>query len=150
MLFTGNQFGKAEEAIKLYTSLFDKSSTDTLIHYPEGDANAGKVMYAEFKLDQYPLIAMDGPGEHAYTFNEAVSLMVECGTQKEIDYFWEKLTADGGKESMCGWLKDKFGVSWQIIPSIIGKVMTDPVKGPKAMQALMKIKKIDIETMVNA
>jgi len=101
-------------------------------------------------LNEYPLIAMDGPGEHGYTFNEAVSLVVNCDTQEEIDFFWDKLTANGGQESMCGWLKDKFGVSWQIIPSIIGKVMTDPEKGPRAMQALMKMKKIDIETMVNA
>jgi predicted 3-demethylubiquinone-9 3-methyltransferase (glyoxalase superfamily) len=150
MLFTGKQFGKAEEAIKLYTSVFDSSSTDTLIHYMEGDANAGKVMFSEFKLNQYPLIAMDGPGEHAYTFNEAVSLVVNCDTQEEIDYFWEKLTADGGQESMCGWLKDKFGVSWQIIPAIIGKLMTDPEKAPRVMQAVMKMKKLDIETMVNA
>jgi predicted 3-demethylubiquinone-9 3-methyltransferase (glyoxalase superfamily) len=150
MLFTGNQFGKAEEAINLYTSVFDKSSTDTLIHYPEGDTNAGKVMFSEFKLDQYSLIAMDGPGEHAYTFNEAVSFVVECETQQEIDFFWDKLTANGGQESMCGWLKDPFGVSWQIIPSIIGKLMSDPEKAPRVMQAVMKMKKLDIETMVNA
>jgi predicted 3-demethylubiquinone-9 3-methyltransferase (glyoxalase superfamily) len=151
MLFTGNQFGKAEEAIKLYASIFDSSSTDTQIHYyPDGDANAGKVMFSEFKLNQYPLIAMDGPGEHAYTFNEAVSLVVNCDTQKEIDYFWNKLTSDGGQESMCGWLKDKFGVSWQIVPSIIGQLMSDPEKAPRVMQAVMKMKKLDIETMVNA
>jgi predicted 3-demethylubiquinone-9 3-methyltransferase (glyoxalase superfamily) len=103
MLFTGNQFGKAEEAIKLYTSVFDNSSTDTRIHYyPEGDANAGKVMFSEFKLNQYPMIAMDGPGTHGYTFNEAVSFVVSCDTQEEINYFWDKFTADGGQESRCG------------------------------------------------
>jgi predicted 3-demethylubiquinone-9 3-methyltransferase (glyoxalase superfamily) len=151
MLFTGGQFGKAEEAIKLYTSVFNNSSKDIMIHhYPDKDPNAGKVMFSEFKLNEYPLIAMDGPGEHGYTFNEAVSIVVECETQEEIDFFWNKLTADGGQESMCGWLKDKFGVSWQIIPSIIGKVMTDPEKGSRAMQALMKMKKIDIESLVNA
>ena len=151
MLFTGKQFGRAEEAINLYTSVFDKSSTNTLIHhYPDGDANAGKVMFSEFILNDYPLIAMDGPGEHAYTFNEAVSFVVNCDTQEEIDYFWNKFTADGGQESMCGWLKDKFGVSWQIIPSIIGQLMSDPEKAPRVMQAVMKMKKLDIETMVNA
>jgi predicted 3-demethylubiquinone-9 3-methyltransferase (glyoxalase superfamily) len=150
MLFTGKQFGKAEEAINLYTSLFKNSSIHPLLHYPEGDANAGKVMFSEFKLNDYPLIAMDGPGEHAYTFNEAVSFVVNCDTQDEIDYFWDKFTADGGQESMCGWLKDKFGVSWQIVPSIIGKLMTDPEKAPRVMQAVMKMKKLDIETMVNA
>ncbi len=151
MLFTGNQFGSAEEAINFYTSVFDNSSTDTVIHhYPEGDANAGKVMFAEFKLNQYPIIAMDGPGEHGYTFNEAVSLVVNCDTQEEIDYFWNKFTAHGGQESMCGWLKDRFAVSWQIVPSIIGKLMSDPEKAPRVMQAVMKMKKLDIETMVNA
>jgi predicted 3-demethylubiquinone-9 3-methyltransferase (glyoxalase superfamily) len=151
MLFTGNQFGKAEEAIKLYTSVFNSSSTDTLIHYyPEGDVNAGKVMFSEFKLNQYPLIAMDGPGEHGYTFNEAVSIVVNCETQEEIDYLWNILTADGGQESMCGWLKDKFGVSWQIVPSIIGQLMSDPKKAPGVMQAVMKMKKLDIEKLIQA
>jgi predicted 3-demethylubiquinone-9 3-methyltransferase (glyoxalase superfamily) len=150
MLFTGNQFGKAEEAIKFYTSVFEQSSIDPLILYPEGDANAGKVMFSEFTLNQYPLIAMDGPGAHEYTFNEGVSLVVNCETQEEIDFFWNKLTANGGQESMCGWLKDKFGVSWQIVPSIIGQLMSDPEKAPRVMQAVMKMKKLDIETMVNA
>lgn len=149
MLFTDKQFGRAEEAISFYTSVFDHS-TSVIKHYPEGDPNAGKVLFSEFKLNQYPLIAMDGPGDHKYTFNEGVSFVVNCETQKEIDYFWDKFTADGGEESMCGWLKDKFGVSWQIVPSIIGKLMSDPEKAPKVMQAVMKMKKLDIETMVNA
>jgi predicted 3-demethylubiquinone-9 3-methyltransferase (glyoxalase superfamily) len=150
LLFTGNQFGKAEEAINLYASLFANSSTDVLIHYPEGDANAGKVMFSEFKLNQYPLIVMDGPGVHNYTFSEGVSFVVECETQEEIDFFWEKFTADGGQESMCGWLKDKFGVSWQIIPAILSKLMTDPEKAPRVMQAFLKMKKFDIEKLLQA
>lgn len=150
MLFTGNQFGKAEEALKCYISVFKNSSIDPLIHYPDGDANAGKVMFAEFKLDQYPLIAMDGPGAHDYSFNEAVSFVVECDTQDEIDFFWNKFTADGGQESMCGWLKDKFGVSWQIVPSILGKLMTDPERGPRVIQAFMQMKKFDIEKLLQA
>jgi predicted 3-demethylubiquinone-9 3-methyltransferase (glyoxalase superfamily) len=151
MLFTGSRFGKAEEAIHLYTSVFNNSSNDIMIrHYPENDPNAGKVMFAEFKLDDYPLIAMDGPGEHAYTFNEAVSFVVNCDTQEEIDYFWDKLTSEGGQESMCGWLKDKFGVSWQIVPSILGKLMTDPGKGPRVTQAFLKMKKFDIEKLLQA
>jgi predicted 3-demethylubiquinone-9 3-methyltransferase (glyoxalase superfamily) len=150
MLFTDKQFGRAEEAMKFYTSVFDNSSINPLIHYPDGDPNAGKVMFAEFKLNQYPIIAMDGPGDHKYTFNEGVSLVVNCETQKEIDYYWDKLTANGGKESMCGWLSDKFGVSWQIVPSVIGKLMSDPAKGARVMQAVMKMKKLDIDTMVNA
>ena len=150
MLFTGAQFGNAEKAIKLYTSLFKNSSVTNLFPYPEADANAGKVMFADFKLDGCDMIAMDGPGEHSYTFNEGVSFVVSCDTQEEIDHFWETLTTNGGAESMCGWVKDPFGVSWQIVPSIIGKLMTDPEKGGRAMQELMKMKKIVIEKLVNA
>ncbi|RTL61039.1 MAG: VOC family protein [Sphingobacteriales bacterium] len=143
MLFTGKNFGRAEEAIHFYTSIFNNSSVNPLIHYPAGDANAGKVMFAECKLNGYNVIIMDGPGEHAYTFNEGVSLVVDCDTQEEIDYYWNKLT-EGGEESMCGWLKDKFGVSWQIVPANLGKWMNDPDKGTKVMQAFMKMKKFDI------
>ena len=149
LLFTGNRFGKAEEAIRFYSSVFDHSSTDLLIHYPEGDPNAGKVMYSEFKLNNTDLIAMDGPGVHDYTFNEAVSFVVPCENQHEIDYYWNRLT-DGGEESMCGWLRDRFGVSWQIVPAMIGKLMNDPQKAPGVMQAILKMKKLDIETLVNA
>ena len=93
---------------------------------------------------------MDGAGNHGFAFNEAISFMVECKDQTEIDYFWETLTTNGGEESMCGWLKDKFGVSWQIIPNIIVKLMSDPAKAGKVMQAVMKMKKLDIATMINA
>ena len=149
MLFTGKVFGKAEEAVKFYSSVFDNSSTDVMIFYPEGDANAGKVMFSEFKIDNYPVIAMDGPGEHDYTFNEGVSFVVSCETQDEIDFYWNKLT-EGGQESMCGWLKDKFGVSWQIVPSMIGELMADQEKGKRVMQEVLKMKKLDIETLLKA
>jgi predicted 3-demethylubiquinone-9 3-methyltransferase (glyoxalase superfamily) len=148
-LFTGNNFGKAEEAIKRYSSIFENASTDLLIHYPPDDANAGNVMYSEFQLNDYPLIAMDGPGEHNYTFNEAVSLVVECETQQEIDYYWNKLTA-GGSESQCGWLQDRFGVWWQIVPAVLGKLMRDPERAPRVMQAFLQMKKFDIEKLMNA
>lgn len=151
MLFSGNNFGRAEEAVKLYTSVFDDSTVDLMMHYPKEDtANAGKVMYSEFKMNGYDMIAMDGPGTHDYTFNEGVSLVVNCETQKEIDYYWNKFTDDGGKESICGWLVDKFGVSWQIVPSIIGKLMTDPEKSQRVMPEIMKMKKLNIEQLVNA
>lgn len=150
MLFTGPQFGHAENAIRLYTTVFKNSSASNILHYPAGDANAGKVMYAEFKLDGYDLIAMDGPGEHVYTFNEGVSLSVQCDTQQEIDHYWNSLIANGGKESMCGWLKDPFGVSWQIVPSVIGQLMNDPEKGQRVMQKVLQMKKLVIDEMVNA
>lgn len=149
MLFTGKQFGRAEEAVKFYSSVFDNSSTDVMLLYPQGDANAGKVMFSEFQLDKYPIIAMDGPGEHDYSFNEGVSFVVNCDTQEEIDHYWNKLT-EGGEESMCGWLKDKFGVSWQVVPSMIGKLMADPERGKRVMQEILKMKKLDIKTLENA
>lgn len=150
MLFTGNQFGRAEEAIRFYSSVFENSSTGRLEHYPAEDArNAGKVMYSEFALNKYELVAMDGPGVHEYTFNEALSFVVNCDTQEEIDYYWNKLT-EGGAESQCGWLKDKFGVSWQIVPTVLGKLMSDPERSGRVMQAFMQMKKFDIEKLMNA
>jgi predicted 3-demethylubiquinone-9 3-methyltransferase (glyoxalase superfamily) len=149
LLFVGDKFGKAEEAIKFYTSLFDNSSIDVIQHYPDQTPFAGKVLFSESKLNQYNLIAMDGPGDHAYSFNEAVSFVVECQTQDEIDYYWNKLT-EGGLESQCGWLKDKFGISWQIVPAVLGKLMSDADKAPRVMQAFMQMKKFDIEKLLQA
>src|SRR5690606_8640720 len=94
--------------------------------------------------------AMDGPGKHGFTFNEGLSLVINCDTQEEIDHYWDALIRDGGQESQCGWLKDKFGVSWQVVPSMLGKIMSDPQKGKRAMDALMKMKKLDIEKLQNA
>jgi len=149
MLFTGSVFGKAADAIGFYASVFHNSSTETLLQYPPEDANHGKVLYSEFSIDNYPIVAMDGPGVHDYTFNEAVSFVVNCDTQDEIDYYWDKLT-EGGEESQCGWLKDKFGVWWQIVPSILGKLMSDPSKSDRVINAFMQMKKFDIEKLINA
>lgn len=150
LLFTDKRFGQAEAALNFYTTTFKNSSKESVILYPKEDANAGKLMYSEFTLNQFPMIAMDGPGEHKYTFNEAVSLVIECDTQNEIDYYWNALTADGGQESQCGWLKDKFGISWQVVPSILGKLMSDPERGQRVMQAFLKMKKFDIEALMKA
>ena len=152
LLFTGDRFGKAEEAVNLYCSLFKNSSIDVMMHYPEDDPSAGKVMFSECKLDGYNLIAMDGPGEHKYSFSEGVSLVVECKDQDEVDFFWNNLIADGGAESMCGWLKDKFAVSWQIVPEALGKLMSDPdqERAGRVMQVLMKMKKLVIADLENA
>jgi len=89
-------------------------------------------------------------GGPMFKFNEAVSLVVDCDTQEEIDYYWGRFTADGGKESMCGWCKDKFGLSWQIVPTILGKLMNDPQTAPDVMNAFMKMRKFDIEKLVEA
>jgi predicted 3-demethylubiquinone-9 3-methyltransferase (glyoxalase superfamily) len=149
MLFTGKQYGRAEEAIKFYCSLFENSGTDILLHYEENDPNEGNVLYSEFNLNHYGIIAMDGPGVHEYTFNEAVSFTVSCQTQEEIDYYWSRLS-EGGSEWQCGWLKDKFGVSWQIVPKILGELMSDPARSERVVNAFMQMKKFDIATLINA
>ena len=149
MLFTNRRFGQAEAALNHYRTIFENSATDVLIHYPEGDPNAGKVMFSGFRLNEGCMVAMDGPGDHNYTFNEAVSLVVECETQQEIDYYWEKLS-EGGEESMCGWLKDKFGVSWQIVPKILAELMADPEKAPRAIETFSNMRKFEIEKLLLA
>jgi predicted 3-demethylubiquinone-9 3-methyltransferase (glyoxalase superfamily) len=150
MLFTNDKFGKAEEAINFYTSTFDNAKIDQISHYPENTPFGGKVMYAEFNLRQYDFIAMDGPGNHEYAFNEGVSIVVNCKNQIEIDHYWNTLSGNGGQESQCGWLKDKFGVSWQIIPTVLGELMSNPEKGQRVMQVVMQSKKFDIEKLKNA
>jgi predicted 3-demethylubiquinone-9 3-methyltransferase (glyoxalase superfamily) len=151
LLFTANRFGKAEEAIKFYTSIFKDSDIVTLIHYPDEDKNAGKVMYSEISLNKFQIIAMDGPGVHDFTFNEAVSFIVNCETQDEVDYYWKKLSAVPQAE-MCGWLKDKYGVSWQIVPTILNKFLSDKdaKKSQNVMKALLQMKKINVTELEQA
>lgn len=145
LLFVGNSYGKAEAAVKYYTEVVKPSAVDGILLYAENEGPAaGSVKHSQFVLDGKVFMAMDGYGEHHFAFNEGISFVVECDNQEEIDYFWNELTGNGGAESMCGWLKDKFGVSWQIIPKNIGAIMMDPVNGQKAMQALMQMKKIDV------
>ena len=149
-LFVGNQYGNALNAVTEYTNLFPISN---IIHHQLYDNNfpenmQGKLMFSLIKLGGKDFVAMDGPGEHIYTFTEGVSLVVECETQTDIDLYWNTLTKDG-QESMCGWLKDKYGVSWQIVPSILGTLMNDPNKSKQVIAAFMKMKKIDIETLMN-
>ena len=149
LLFTNQRFGEGEAALNHYRTIFENSATDVLVRYPDGDPNAGKLMFSGFRLNEGCMVAMDGPGDHNYTFNEAVSLVVECETQQEIDYYWEKLS-DGGEESMCGWLKDKFGVSWQVVPKILAELMSDPVKAEKAVKAFSQMRKFEIDKLLLA
>lgn len=146
MLFVGDKFGQAAEAIDFYSGIFEQASTLTLIKYPEGDSNAGKTMYSEFSLNGAEVIAMDGPGDHEYTFNEGVSLVIDCDDQAEIDHYWEKLT-EGGEESMCGWLKDKFGVSWQVVPKILKELMNDSEKAEKVFESFRNMRKLEIDKL---
>lgn len=151
LLFVGRQYGRAEEALKLYTSIFKNSPVDGILHYGTGEESGkeGTVKHAQFSLDGNKFMVMDGGGDHPFRFNEAISFMVHCTTQDEVDYYWTRLTADGGEESMCGWLKDKFGISWQIIPDALHRLLGDPdrAKAGRAMQAMLQMKKIDIKKL---
>ncbi len=150
-LFVGEQYGKAQEAIQLYTSIFPGSQAHEAQLYKEGEGQqVGTLKFGHFTLANNLFAAMDGAGAHEFKFNEAVSITVSCGTQEEIDTYWNKLTADGGEESKCGWLKDKFGVSWQIVPSVLGKLMTNPDKAQKVMQIVMQTVKFDIKQLEEA
>ena len=149
-LFVGEQYGKAQDAIMHYTSVFPNTAIYQLETYTTGEAQPeGKLKFGHFGLDNETFAAMDGAGNHNFQFNEGVSVMVECDTQDEIDHYWNKLT-EGGKESRCGWLKDKFGVSWQIVPKVLGSLMKDRAKAQRVMAEVMKMKKLDIQTLVDA
>lgn len=153
LMFTNQQQGRCEEAIKFYTSIFKNSKVEYMEKYAEGEPAPGMVKHAAFKLDGQLFIAMDSPVDHAFgSFSPATSLMVNCKNQAEIDEMWEKLQADGGAPSQCGWLTDKFGVSWQVVPSIMYEMESDedPVKRDKVMAAVMKMTKFDIAELEKA
>ena len=157
MLFVGEAYGKAEEAVNFYISIFSAKDADskigTLMHYGPGQEpnKEGTVMFSDFTLLGTWLSAMDGGGEHAYKFNEAVSIVVRCQSQEEIDYYWEKLSAVPESEQ-CGWLKDKFGVSWQVVPSAMDEMMktTDKAKLDRVTKAFLQMKKFDIVELEKA
>jgi len=109
----------------------------------------GLVKHAQFTIDGKVFMAMDSTAVHKFSFNEGISFVVDCETQEEIDYFWNKLT-EGGKESMCGWLEDRYGISWQIVPTILGKLMSDPQKASRVMPVFMKMKKFNNEELIRA
>ena len=141
---------QAEEAVNLYTSVFKNAKITNISRYGEGTPiPAGTVMSANFEIEGQEFFAFNG-GPH-FHFAEGISLFVNCETQKEVDELWEKLS-EGGEKSRCGWLKDKFGVSWQIIPSALGRLMgdKDPEKAGRVMQAMLKMNKIIIKDLEQA
>ncbi len=152
-LFVGELVGRGEDAVKFYTSLFDDSKIDGILLYGDGEPpnRPGTVKHSQFALDGEKFMLMEGGGEHSFTFTEGISLMISCDDQAEVDHFWDKFTADG-EESQCGWLKDKFGVSWQVTPKILMELVSDPdrEKANKAFQAMLKMSKIDIQTLKDA
>lgn len=145
LMFTGANNGKAKEAATLYTSLFPNSALRGMLEYTgnEGEIK-GNVQHGEFMIDNYLLMIMDSSYDHKFNFTEGVSLVALTNGQEETDKYWNALTADGGKESMCSWLKDKYGLSWQIVPKFLIEIVTgsDKQKAKKAMDAVMKMKKI--------
>ena len=139
-----------EEAISFYSSIFPDSEVLTVSRYPKGTPGlAGKVLTAAFRFAGQEFIALNGGP--MFKFTEAVSLSIDCKDEEEIDYYWNRLI-EGGEESMCGWLKDKFGLSWQVVPGNLGTLIyhTDPEKAQRAMQALLKMRKIDIKALKQA
>lgn len=146
---------QAEEAANFYVSVFKNSKVITVTRYESAGAEvsgrpAGSVMTVVFELEGQQFTALNG-GPH-FKFTEAVSFVVNCKDQDEVDYFWEKLTAEGGAESQCGWLKDKYGLSWQIVPEIMGELFDtkDPAKAQRVMKAMLQMKKLDIAKLEEA
>jgi predicted 3-demethylubiquinone-9 3-methyltransferase (glyoxalase superfamily) len=141
---------EAEQAAQYYTTVFPNSRIVTKTHYPEGaPREAGMVMTVEFDLDGQRFVGINGGPE--FTFDEAVSFQVTCESQEEIDYYWERLS-DGGEEGPCGWLKDRFGLAWQVAPKGMDEMFADPDPGraQRAMQAMLKMKKIDVAELERA
>jgi len=146
---------QAEEAAKFYCSVFKNSKLGRIAYYPNAGQDihgkpAESVLTVEFELEGMPFTALNaGP---MFKFNEAISLQIPCETQEEIDYYWNALTADGGQESQCGWLKDKYGLSWQVFPAFMGDILAGPDRAAaaRAMSAFMTMKKFDLAAVKKA
>jgi predicted 3-demethylubiquinone-9 3-methyltransferase (glyoxalase superfamily) len=145
---------EAEQAARFYTSIFKDSKIKTITHYGDSAAEAsgrpkGSVMTVSFEIEGQEFVALNGGPQ--FKFSEAVSFVVNCKSQKDIDEMWAKLTAGGGQPGTCGWLKDRFGLSWQVVPTVLDDLMKgDPKKSERVMAALMKMSKIDVGTLEEA
>ena len=146
---------EAEDAAKFYCAVFDNSRITTVSRYGEEGHDihhmpAGSVMAVEFELDGQTFAALNGGP--LFTFSEAISFQIRCTGQSEVDYFWEKLTADGGEEGPCGWLKDRFGLSWQVVPTVLYEMLTDKdhAASQRATKAFLQMKKFDIAALRRA
>jgi predicted 3-demethylubiquinone-9 3-methyltransferase (glyoxalase superfamily) len=146
--------GKTEEATDYYLSVFKDAKRGMMTRYPAGmePDKEGSIMFTDFTLCNQWFVAMDSAHKHEFNFNEALSFVVKCDTQEEVDYYWNALTANGGAESNCGWLKDKYGLSWQITPRQLVELMGDSnkEKAGKVMAAMMTMNKIDIQKLQEA
>lgn len=152
-MFVGNVCGKAEEAVNFYTSVFHDSKIGTIMRYGEGEQpdKPGTIKHVAFTLETQEFAALDSAHEHKFGFNEAVSLVINCKDQKEIDYYWDKLTSDPSAEQ-CGWLKDRYGISWQVVPDEMNDLMAKANKEElgRITQAFLKMKKLDIAKLGEA
>ncbi|MBK8902697.1 MAG: VOC family protein [Anaerolineaceae bacterium] len=153
LLFVGEVYGKAEEAMNFYLSVFKNAKEGAIARYPEGmePDQEGTIMFADFMLEDQWFAVMDSAQEHQFNFNEAISLMVYCDTQAEIDEYWQKLSAVPEAEQ-CGWLKDRYGVSWQIVPTAMDEMMSQgtPEQMARVTEAFLKMKKFDIAALQRA
>jgi predicted 3-demethylubiquinone-9 3-methyltransferase (glyoxalase superfamily) len=154
LLFVGEQFGRAEEAVELYTSIVPDSEVVGMLRYEAGEpGRVGTVKHAQFTLGGEVFMAMDGPGEHLFTFTEGLSLIVPCRSQEEIDYYWEKLSEGGDPNAQqCGWLKDRFGVSWQIVPERLYEMLkdADSERVGRVTEAFLQMMKFDVAELERA
>ncbi len=147
LLFSGAVNGKAGNAMEHYKEIFPDTSITGILNYDNGENEIpGNIKHAQFSINGFVMMAMDSSMPQPFGFNESVSFVVECRSQQEIDHYWHKLS-EGGQESMCGWLKDAFGISWQIIPENLGALITHPEKGPAVAKNLFSMKKIDMELL---
>ncbi|MCP9212571.1 VOC family protein [Streptomyces sp. NEAU-Y11] len=143
--------GRAEEAARYYVSVFKNSRIGRISHYTEaGPGPAGSVLTVEFEANGQKFVALNGGPE--FTFNEAVSFQIHCADQDEVDHYWARLTEGGGEEVACGWVRDRFGVSWQVVPSVLLDLVTDedPQKARRATEAMLSMKKLDIAALKKA
>lgn len=152
LMFVGAQHGKAEEAMNFYTSIFDNSSIASIERYGKGEEEPeGTIKRAKFVLSGQEFLTIDSNRSHPFTFTPAISFFVSCETQEEVDEFWEKLS-EGGEKHGPGWIKDKYGLSWQIVPNILDKLLNDPdpEKSQRVVQAMMQMEKLDMEKLKEA
>jgi predicted 3-demethylubiquinone-9 3-methyltransferase (glyoxalase superfamily) len=152
LLFVGEQYGRADEALSYYASVFPGSRIKTISRYAAGQGQPqSAVAHAVVSLSGQDFVVTESAMSHQFAFNEAISFVVNCETQDEVDLFWRRLT-ERGQEVQCGWLKDRFGVSWQVVPTILGVLLADPdpVKAGRVMQAMLPMKKIDIAGLKRA
>ncbi|MEW5874503.1 MAG: VOC family protein [Candidatus Zixiibacteriota bacterium] len=153
LMFVGDQAGKAEEAINFYQSQFPNSRTNHIMRYEEGEGDTvGFVKHSSFMLDGQEFMAMESSGPHQFNFIQSVSFIVNCKDQAEIDHYWDGLSSNGGRPNVCGWLSDKFGIPWQVVPTDMARMMEqgDPKKQERVMASLLKMTKLDMAELRRA